>query len=151
MLSGCQIHAVLTLALVTVVSSSPESSHPDSAVHHSLIEPVPPPGQGIYIWLSSISPTFYGQSSSDFDFQQVGTDFDSAIESAETLSRVFPTANPDGDELMVAFLNATQGGTMTDAEAKDRHWLCNELGPKMAPQTRACEGIEMTAWGREEL
>lgn len=133
----------LALSLTTTTLASPTKS--------KLIEPVPPPGSGINIWLSTITPTFYGQPSDNFDFTMHGDDFDSTIEAAETLASIYPKADQNGDELMVAFLNATQGGTMNADEAKDRHWLCNELGPKMAPKTRACEGIKMTAWERVEL
>lgn len=99
-----------------------------------------PRGQGVYIWVSNITDAIYGEDATNFDYQILG-DTAGAIESIESFAAAYSTG--DADATLVAFLNATMGGTMTAEQATNQEWLCGELSGNMASTVEACGGVTL--------
>lgn len=106
------------------------------------------------VWVSNINATFFGEPADNFDFLLMEcTDSAKVFESVETLNRtVHSTEDPHA--IMIALLNTTMSATMTDEQAADDVYLCNELSKGQEDYVPECEGLinyEDRTWYDMEL
>lgn len=97
---------------------------------------------GVTVWLSSVAPTIYGIDAEDLDFY-IGpsTVTTGAIEAISAFAAAY--GKEDDDTVLVTFLNASMGGSMTWDQASDMEWKCNELVGGMASAIPACDNVDI--------
>ena len=90
---------------------------------------------GQVISISAVNETIFGQDSTRFDYFLTGHSL-AATESVEKLASAISTGTEH--DIVLAFLNSTMAGTMTDAQAADDAWKCQELNDNMAYTVSLC-------------
>ena len=90
---------------------------------------------GQIISISAVNKTIFGQDSTRFDYFLTGHSL-AATESVDTLASAISSGTEH--DIVLAFLNSTMAGTMTDAQAADETWKCQELSDNMAYTVSIC-------------
>lgn len=118
-----------------------------------------PDAKGLLVSVSNITDTIFGEDATDFDYYLGGDTenpgnirhFDRAIETVETLARVFRSG--DQDALLIAMENNSLGGMLSAEKAADKAWLCWDLDCPMNRVAEACKEFQApcSVWERIEL
>lgn len=139
--------SILGLAIgTTLLSSLPGAAAEEAKA--DVTEPSPlyeldSRGSRVTIFMSNVTPTIFGEDATNFDYIMNGEP-DRAIESL----RVFAAAHStnETDAILLAFVNATMGGTMKPDQAANMTWLCNELSGNQASTLGVCDGHIRPKW-----
>ncbi|KAK5116520.1 hypothetical protein LTR85_009145 [Meristemomyces frigidus] len=99
-------------------------------------------GLGATIWFSHLNDTILGMDATELDYE-VLSNKRASIDSILHLAGVHVTG--DHESILVAVTNATLIGGVTDEQAANRTWLCNELGRERASHSPACDDIDVPA------
>jgi hypothetical protein len=97
---------------------------------------------GQLIQLSEHTPEIFGQNAADYDYY-LGHNSSAYHPRAKEAVAIFGQAVKKGDqqEVMTAFLNATQAGTLSHEQASNTTWKCLELGESMAAHVDDCKSV----------
>lgn len=90
---------------------------------------------GEIIRISGVNKTIFGQESTRYDYFLTGHSL-AATQSVATLASAIDSGTEH--DIVVAFLNSTMAGTMTNDQASDDVWKCQELSDHMVYEVSLC-------------
>lgn len=109
---------------------------------------VGPDGTGSFGWMSHVTDSIFGQDATDYDYQLI-SNVSGAAESMQAFAAAYSTGSEK--DILVSFLNATMFGEMTEEQAADQQWLCQELEDDMAAAVNSCKDIPRPVSESEDL